>query len=454
MPGPAPQLDVAVRRRCAVWVAVTAGLTCAGACSPRDFSLGRLVDAAADGSPALGAWVQSFPGAGDQRVRALAVDEQGVVFAAGQTPGEAADELRANVFVASVTGGDVRWNVPLARDRGYDDDAVAVHLSDAEVTVLGSFGVTSDEFVMFADRFARVGGAAGPQGRPFGETGHQRLEAVAEEGTRRLLGGVLQDAAPVAPGWLQGAATDGDVATGVVAAFVGETPAWGRAFSATSVVTGVALRAGAAYVAALAHAAPAPADELGRLVLLKLDGDGAQLARREFDSTDNVAGVRLAVAGDGTLIALGTFSGQLVLGGATLASGDREDTFIAGFDDALSPKWAFALVGGSTTTGDAGRAMAAVSGGALIACGRCAPPGAADPDDAVAAVAFVSSADGLVARWTPLDAVGEVEVDALATRDGVTAYVGGGFRGSLTSGGTRVTSSAGRDGFVLATPVR
>ncbi|MFO0551612.1 MAG: hypothetical protein U0271_24715 [Polyangiaceae bacterium] len=189
------------------------------------------------------------------------------------------------------------------------------------------------------------------------------------------------------------------------------------------------------------------------LLFLAFDQAGALVVARQIDAPGaNCAG--LGVQPDGTVIAIGTFTGQLDFGGGAL-SADGEDVFVAAFDAALAPTWSEQFGG----AGDQRALDAAVAAdGSVILGGHY--DGVLD-FGAVALPELVGASlpDGFVAKLDPIGAglwatsiggalLDEVRAVAVDGQTGEIALAGRAYGTFAVADGPPVTSDASQDGFV------
>ena len=168
------------------------------------------------------------------------------------------------------------------------------------------------------------------------------------------------------------------------------------------------------------------------------------------------------VADDGGTVVTGAFaSSTIAIGNATLSPVGSRDAFVAAFDDAGDPRWAFSFGGAGL---DGGTAVAAAPGGEVCVAGLF--EGVVDVDPTMGELLLQSAGlpsnpiqSGFVARYRPdgtpvyARALFGGNSDQFASSAFVDAQgrcvVGGGFQGTLDLGDGGTLVSDGPDGYVL-----
>ena len=184
--------------------------------------------------------------------------------------------------------------------------------------------------------------------------------------------------------------------------------------------------------------------------LVKLDGEGAVqwVTQIGGDSPDEITHLGVDLAGN--IFALGTFKGELALGGATLKSAGDNDLFVARFDSVGNHVWSHRI----------GNAFAERGGGlAVDPAGHVAIVGSFDKDlDFVGKpVLSKGESDAFVARFTPggdllwVKTFGaeraDVALGVAADRAG-NLVITGGFETTIDLGGGVYKTAGYMDGFV------
>lgn len=177
---------------------------------------------------------------------------------------------------------------------------------------------------------------------------------------------------------------------------------------------------------------------------------GATVSATRFGGAGNDEAYDIVVAGDGTVLATGTFEGSITFGATTLTGAGLEDVFVASFDPDGTPRWARGF--GATGT-DRGQAIAVDAAGRSYVCGLFS--GSVDFGGQVRAAAgmwdvFVAAYEVSGAlRW--VRTAGSVGADFaydLAIDPGGNVLVTGYYEGDVDFGAGTLPSLGTRDAFV------
>jgi hypothetical protein len=252
-------------------------------------------------------------------------------------------------------------------------------LADGSAVVVGSFeGTLFDRTSAGAtDGFVARVGADGSVAwvLALAGAGADALHAVAAEGDGVVVCGTFEGEASFG-----GASVEAGVGADMFVAAVdgAGTPRWQAAYtgSGDDVCRAIAVAAdggiylagdfgGALTVGDMSFDASGPSD----LLVARVDAAaGAYVLAEAFGGFGDVTPHGLAATPAGGLLLVGTFQGELSLGGDPLATAGTHDVFFAGLDGAADPAWARAV--GTASDGDEGWAIAATAGGSAAACGQ------------------------------------------------------------------------------------
>ena len=284
-------------------------------------------------------WGRSLGGAGDDAAVAAALDADGSMIVAGTftgtvdfDPGPGSFELTArgmDVFVLKLDAqGRFAWAAQLGG--AGNDRPAALAVRGDRIYVTGSFEGTADF-------------DPGPQAQDLSSAGGTDIFIAALDADGNLL-------------WARRIGGGGDD----VAAAMALDPSGNLCITGT--FSGQAdFDPGPGVIPLVAGAAP-------QVYVLKMSAAGEAMWARGLGGIYEGDARAISVAGDGSILAAGSFAGHLIAGANTLASGDGSAAYLAKLSPAGAVSWAQAFTGNSVSAA----AVAADPAGNIVLAGHFA----------------------------------------------------------------------------------
>ncbi len=446
---------------------------------PVDARIDAPPDMAIDGPPVVpGSWGKQIPGAGFESVGAVAIASDGSVYFAGSYNGTldiGGGPLVASgtldVFVAKFSSaGQHVWSVRFGGSSNADATELAV-LSNGEIAVGGwyrgslNFGGTTLNSVgdkdVFVARLNTTGGVV--WARSGGTTGTEVLGDLAVDASDNiaLCGGMVTGGGAPLTGSFFGVNLTGSTDAWVVRLTGAGASSWGRTPAASGSNSNCGVAAVGADVVVVGNfngtanaggsTFTSTANSLDMYIARLQGADGAHVWSTSKGGTGNDEALDVDSSG-GSIIVSGYFGASISFGGNTLTSAGSDDGFVVKLDSTNGAHQWSVRFGGNT--GESAKHLSTRSDGQVSASGIFTGTvsfGGTSLTSNGDYDPFVIDLDGSNGAITSVKSVGGVSRDEAhdVASSADSLVFAGSFASSITVLNQTYTSMGGLDGYVI-----